>query len=420
MISLFNLFINLVETFMTCYFSVRYLTINKKYKTLYMIVLWLIVFSEVTIANILESSFLIDTGLPIITIIIFLIIFTKEALLVKIIIPIFIYIILYICNLSSLSILALITSKSVNELIDSNIFPLAVIVSKCLFFIIGICVLKFRYRKRVNLDNKWLIFVPTCAMIVVIITNLFEVLFTGVVNYTLLYISLYALLGFSVFLYYLFLQIQKDSDNRTRQLLEIQQLQFHKENMDDIKRMNSEIRKIKHDMKHKIEYIQECLKDNKFEEVKEILDITYEDLNQINVIQFSDNETLNYILQAKNKIAEVQKVELNCEVNYKDSSIENNDLVVLLGNLLDNAIENSKEKDIVYLKINEMKGYLCIDISNPIKGKVIMDKTSKKDTINHGYGLKSVRALVEKYDGTMVQEEKDNYFHVNILLKMYH
>lgn len=402
---------------MTCYFSIRYLTTNSKYKISYFVILWLFVFSEVTLANISESSYLVDSGLPILTIIIFCFYFTKGSLTVKILIPIFSYILLFACNMTTLSIMSIFSGYSLNDLVVSKLFPYAIILSKIFYFITVIVILKFRKRVLYGLNNDWLIFVPICVMSIVVLINLSELLFTGIIDYNLLYISLFSLLGFCIFLYFFFVKLQKDSENSTRQLLEIQQLRYQKENMNDIKLMNEEIRKIKHDMKHKLDFIKECIKNDNKAEIYSLLDNTYNELNNFNVVQWSDNETLNYILQSKNKYATQKQVRLSCEiVFYKQNIIENEDLIVLLGNLLDNAIENSLKGKSVTLFMNIDRNYLHIKVSNEVLNQIDISKTSKPDKHNHGFGLKSIKSIVEKYNGDIKQYYNNNQFITDILL----
>lgn len=216
----------------------------------------------------------------------------------------------------------------------------------------------------------------------------------------------------------MFLRIQRESEERTRQLLEIQQLRYQKENMEDIRSMNEEIHKIKHDMKHKLEYISECLTNHNEDEIHKILEITYHELDKISVVQFSKNESLNYILQSKNKIAYQNNINFRCEVSYDGTGIENNDFIVLLGNLLDNAIENSEQRDLVTLEMKEIKGYLKVIITNSVHKEVNTRVTSKKDVKNHGYGLKNVKEIVRKYDGEIAQEIIDNKFNSTVILKL--
>ena len=83
------------------------------------------------------------------------------------------------------------------------------------------------------------------------------------------------------------------------------------------------------------------------------------------------------------------------------------DLNVVLGNLLDNAIDASvqtKEKELkIMMKLD--KGVLFLNICNSCRGiaegKRSILETTKSDKMNHGIGLKNVRRIVEKYHGDM-------------------
>ena len=83
------------------------------------------------------------------------------------------------------------------------------------------------------------------------------------------------------------------------------------------------------------------------------------------------------------------------------------DLNVVLGNLLDNAIDASRQTEEKKLKITMKldKGILFLNIRNSCQGaadgKHNMLETTKKDQVNHGIGLKNVRRIIEKYHGDM-------------------
>ena len=171
--------------------------------------------------------------------------------------------------------------------------------------------------------------------------------------------------------------------------------------MEDIKELNEEMRKIKHDLKHQLSYIVEGLKDQKVDEMIKILETSYKEIDKTNIISFSDNETLNYILQSKNKFAMQKGVKLRCEITYENSSImKDEDLIILLGNLLDNSVENTYEGGEVLLKIT----------------KVDTSVTSKQDKRNHGFGMKSIYKIIDKYDGSLEKQVRDGVFLIDILM----
>lgn len=92
-----------------------------------------------------------------------------------------------------------------------------------------------------------------------------------------------------------------------------------------------------------------------------------------------------------------------------------------MGNLLDNAIEANQKIGIgnKYIKITskEQAGVWSIKIVNAkIRNESAMKnfRTTKEDKINHGFGMKNIRRIVNKYEGTMNIKEDDNSFAVLI------
>jgi len=107
--------------------------------------------------------------------------------------------------------------------------------------------------------------------------------------------------------------------------------------------------------------------------------------------------------------------------------IEPVDLCIILGNALDNAIEecqriedDSVKKEIV-LKMICKNDQLFISVANPMSGKAIIRDgrfvTIKPDARNHGFGLKNIESVVQKYDGILDILTENNIFKLNIALK---
>jgi sensor histidine kinase regulating citrate/malate metabolism len=85
------------------------------------------------------------------------------------------------------------------------------------------------------------------------------------------------------------------------------------------------------------------------------------------------------------------------------------DLYTLFGNALDNAIEANRKLDaagrFIELQIYKKKGLVMVQIANPFCGTLAMEgalpRTTKEDKNRHGFGVKSIREIIEKYDGVM-------------------
>ncbi len=92
----------------------------------------------------------------------------------------------------------------------------------------------------------------------------------------------------------------------------------------------------------------------------------------------------------------------------KDLQIPAFDMATILGNLLDNAIdalEAIEGKRMVSVKIKLSRGQFIIKVSNTFNGIVIERAnnliTKKEDDGNHGLGIKNIKKVLEKYNGSM-------------------
>ncbi|MCI7180054.1 MAG: ATP-binding protein, partial [Lachnospiraceae bacterium] len=108
------------------------------------------------------------------------------------------------------------------------------------------------------------------------------------------------------------------------------------------------------------------------------------------------------------RTAENKGIEFQAELSIPmDIPFKGADVSLILGNLLENAVEGAakaEEKRYIRLKIKYDKKNLLIMVENSYKGDLIKGKgeelrTTKADTANHGIGLASVRRTVGKYHG---------------------
>ena len=99
------------------------------------------------------------------------------------------------------------------------------------------------------------------------------------------------------------------------------------------------------------------------------------------------------------------------------------DLYVLLGNTIDNAIEavqrlSDPARRAITLQVQGRAGLVLITCDNPFEGSLRMrgglPMTSKADALRHGFGLRSMRLIAEKYDGVLSVSTDDGVFTVQI------
>ncbi len=103
------------------------------------------------------------------------------------------------------------------------------------------------------------------------------------------------------------------------------------------------------------------------------------------------------------------------------------DICSIFGNALDNAITSAEkvenpERRLIHVTVSQEKSFLRIKIENSFQGVLKMKNqlpiTTKEDRRYHGFGLKSMKEIAEKYKGSMTVSAKDGWFELRILIPL--
>ncbi len=140
----------------------------------------------------------------------------------------------------------------------------------------------------------------------------------------------------------------------------------------------------------------------------------------------TNNDVLNAIFNAKYYEAIKNDVLVVLKINdLSDIKISDNDIVTILSNLLDNAIEAAKQCDIgkriVKIKMLYEDAVLSIAVSNSYKAEPVLTedgyiRTTKKDREEHGWGMRNVVATLEKYNAEYIIDYKNGEFVFSIIM----
>lgn len=187
-----------------------------------------------------------------------------------------------------------------------------------------------------------------------------------------------------------------------------QQTYAYQNQLDVIMESQNRIRALRHDMKNHILALQVLVQKKEVEEADNYLDSMQHFMKNPQEYVATGNDTIDSLLNYKIQKAKdvLNLVETKISIPEK-LNLHSFDLNVVLGNLLDNAIDASvqtKEKELkITMKLD--KGVLFLNICNSCRGiaegKRSILETTKSDKMNHGIGLKNVRRIVEKYHGDM-------------------
>ena len=180
-----------------------------------------------------------------------------------------------------------------------------------------------------------------------------------------------------------------------------------------------------HDLKHQINLLKSGADSEKSGEYLEKMEREikiYETQNK------TGNKVLDTILTSKSMHCQRHSIELKFmgEGNLLNF-MEDMDISALFGNMLDNAIESvvkikEKEKRLISLHVIQDKQFIRIRMEKYCEEDVQFQDglpiTTKKDKRFHGFGMKSMKKIVEKYGGSVVAGKVDNWFELKILIPM--
>lgn len=208
--------------------------------------------------------------------------------------------------------------------------------------------------------------------------------------------------------------------------LEVQNTLVEAENLSiSIDKNNrEELEKIKHDIKNQLSYVNLLLKQDKKEEAINYID-NYVNSQEV-LFSFScSNNVINSIVNLELSKAKVYGVKMNLKIVVPPIlPFDDNDIVSLLTNMIDNALENYYKIDdnsVISVCILKQNDYIRFFVSNPIdikkydKNNVIKTRKNGK---NHGYGTKIIKNIASKYNGYVEFEIEDNRFICDVLLYM--
>lgn len=182
-----------------------------------------------------------------------------------------------------------------------------------------------------------------------------------------------------------------------------------------------------HDLKHHLAAVQNYIARKDYDGLSQYIEKASQILPPDTILTFCNNQTTNVILSYYYDKSQKSEIPMDIRVNMsKEVSIPEAELWVLLGNLLENALEGSlriKEgKRKVKVKIALREGILAIVIDNCCNENTIriveQGFQSSKDDLNCGNGLASISLLAEKYAGNATFEVKDGWFQSSVYLQV--
>ena len=296
-------------------------------------------------------------------------------------------------------------------------------MTRYLFVLIVINFYKIRIEKNIPLIFS-LPIALTAVISMVVTINMLLVVDSN--NYKFIFINIVLIFIICIILIYIFNKMVNVMSENARQKILIKQSEYYEKKIEADRKNINDTRKIKHDMKNHMYAIKNMAKNNMS---KDIITYTNDILGKIEgekVYINTGNYLIDGILNVKFEEVKNQGIDFKYDVKIPEGiKLPEFEVITILGNLLDNAIEGVKSiKDNRYIEvfISYKDSNLLIKIVNTFDGLVIKDNkgfvSRKEEKTYHGIGLENVREQVEKSNGYMNIDTGNCMFTVDLFINL--
>ncbi|MBC8586906.1 sensor histidine kinase [Paratissierella segnis] len=227
-----------------------------------------------------------------------------------------------------------------------------------------------------------------------------------------------------VLLFYLYDALKSSAEMKIEKSILEQEKRYYDNQFWLMKSSVEKTASLKHDIANHIGAIGSLIRENEISRALNYINQLEKYAPFNSKIVESGNLVIDSILNYK--LDYVKSIGVNTHLDIKvpsDLELESFDMVVILGNLLDNSVEalkKLKENRTIWVSIKYDRGVLIIQIQNNFDGKISVGAkgliTTKDDKDNHGLGLKNIESTLEKYNGLLEYSYTDNLFKAEVLM----
>ena len=320
------------------------------------------------------------------------------------------------------------SSESLGQQYEIGLALVYLLAKVILFFVVLIIRKQFGKKSmEMMLDTEWLRFLFFPVFTIVAISAMLSVFgyVQTVEQANLLFVIAFGMIGMNIVVFYLINDVVKREaqmhENKVFQIQAKNQLEMYRsisENFDNLKRRT-------HEFKNQISCIESLLDKKQYSKLEEYVKKIYGSLNNEPDAINTNNVIVNAILNTKYQESNAKGIVFVLRVNdLSELKIIDEDVVTILANLLNNAIEACEtcgDKKVIKFKFVKENDMIIIAVKNTFNydivyenGEIKSTKISSED--EHGVGIKNVIKIIEKYGGSYVIEDKNKEFYFSIII----
>lgn len=290
-------------------------------------------------------------------------------------------------------------------LTNPSVYVLLMLSSKFTLYTISYIVkVRFKNRKISTFEKKYFylsaLFPIFSFITLVILLNI--TFYYNITSYTIV-IDVFGIILANIFILTIFDKLSLERELEQEKIILEQQLKTETGNVETVKNMFSQQRKLTHDFSNHIHTIHDMAQREQAQTVVDYTENLLSTVSRRTMVIDTNNITVDAIINQKYMKGQQLGIAMSFEINdLSKLPISNNDIVIILGNALDNAIEAAAKTDdkSVKIKILRDKTETFISVINSSLPVTVKDKTyvvQKDRTAYHGFGLNNIRTTLSKY-----------------------
>lgn len=227
-------------------------------------------------------------------------------------------------------------------------------------------------------------------------------------------------------LFYIFDNYMASQEEIRKQELVIARMEMEEKRYEQIETVNREHAGFLHDIRHHLRTIGGMAAENRTEEILEIVSQLQVTISEAALERFCKDVLLNTIINEKKREAQQYGLEfkLTMEPDFRMDQVEKADVIIMISNLFENAIEAASKCESGYVKsfffCQNDGHFLIIKIVNNYNGEIFVQDelpvSSKEDKALHGYGIANVMETAKKYGGNFQYSYADGIFTAVVVL----
>lgn len=324
----------------------------------------------------------------------------------KTIIAIISYALLYAVDYLYLVLVFKILNADYNSwLTNPSVYVITMLSSKFTAYMLSYIVkIRFKNKKISTFEKKYFylsaLFPIFSFITLVILLNI--TFYYNITSYTIL-IDVFGIILANIFILTIFDKLSLERELEQEKIILEQQLKTETGNVETVKNMFSQQRKLTHDFSNHIHTIHDMAQREQAQTVVDYTENLLSTVSHRTMVIDTNNITVDAIINQKYMKGQQLGIAMSFEINdLSKLPISNNDIVIILGNALDNAIEAAAKTDdkSVKIKILRDESETFISVINSSLPVAIKDKTyvvPKDRNAYHGFGLNNIRTTLSKY-----------------------